>query len=444
MVRPGGGESWTGRKMDGPRKDGLYLLLLGCAAFLLLGARWYISPGSMQDFRTAYSSARCLLHGCDPYNPAEVLRDYRADPGAQPKSSGPDLFVISHSVYPPSEFAVSMPFAALPIDVAIVLWNGLIVACVILASFLIWKEGARFAPVASACVFSCSTVPPAGCGNPACLAVSLCVIAVYCLLNERFAAAGVVCLALSLCLKPQDAGLIWLYFLLGGGVLRKRALQTLAVAAAITIPAVLWVAHVSPHWIGEMAANLQTFSHHGGINDPGPASADGRGFYMITDLQTVFSFCWDNARFYNLASIAVCAPLLVLWAIRAVHARATKEANWLGVAAIAALSMLPVYHRLYDAKLILLTIPACALLMAEGGRMRRWALFVTSAAFVLNGEFVWIALIAFLTAHRTVALVPSFVLLVFPVPLSLLVLGSFYLWVYVKRAKVTEMAKLAS
>ena len=85
MVRPGGGESWTGRKMDGPRKDGLYLLLLGCAAFLLLGARWYISPGSMQDFRTAYSSARCLLHGCDPYNPAEVLRDYRAHPGAQPE-----------------------------------------------------------------------------------------------------------------------------------------------------------------------------------------------------------------------------------------------------------------------------------------------------------------------------------------------------------------------
>ena len=46
-----------------------------------------------------------------------------------PKSSAPDLFVISHNVYPPSEFAVSMPFAALPIDVAIVLWNALIAAC---------------------------------------------------------------------------------------------------------------------------------------------------------------------------------------------------------------------------------------------------------------------------------------------------------------------------
>ncbi len=133
---------------------------------------------------------------------------------------------------------------------------------------------------------------------------------------------------------------------------------------------------------------------------------------MITDLQTVFSFYWDNALFYNLASFAVCAPLLVLWAIRAVQARATREAHWLGMAAIAALSMLPLYHRLYDAKLILLTIPACALLMAKGGRTRRWALFVTTAAFVLNGEFVWIAMIAFLTTHSTVAFVPSFVLLV--------------------------------
>ncbi len=164
---------------------------------------------------------------------------------------------------------------------------------------------------------------------------------------------------------------------------------------------------------------------------------------MITDLQTVFSFCWDNARFYNLASIAVCAPLLVLWAIRAVHARATKEANWLGVAAIAALSMLPVYHRLYDAKLILLTIPACALLMAKGGPMRRWSLFVTTAAFVLNGEFVWIALIAFLTAHSVPAFVPSFVLLIFPVPLSLLVLGSFYLLAYAQRAKVTANQRVS-
>jgi hypothetical protein len=432
--------------MDGPRKDGLYLLLIGCTAFLLLGAAWYIFPGSMQDFRTAYSSARCLLDGCDPYNPAEVLRDYRADPGAHPKSSSPDLFVISHNVYPASEFAVSMPFAALPLDVAIVLWDGLIAACVILASFLMWTEGARSAPVAFGWLlffFLVNSSTLLGCGNPACLAVSLCIIAVYCLLNERFAAAGIVCLALSLCLKPQDAGLIWLYLLLAGGVLRRRALQTLAVTAAITIPAVLWVAHVSPHWMSEMAANLHMFSHHGGINDPGPASAGGRGFYMITDLQTVFSFYWDNALFYNLASFAVCAPLLVLWAIRAVHARATREANWLGVAAISALSMLPVYHRLYDAKLILLTIPACALLMAEGGRMRRWAILITAGAFVLNGEFVWIAMIACLTTHSAVASMPSFVLLVFPVPLSLLALGSYYLWVYAQRAKVTASQRVS-
>ena len=308
-----------------------------------------------------------------------------------------------------------------------------------------WKEGARSAPVASGfllCFFLVNSSTLLGCGNPA-PGCSL-VIAVYCLLSERFAVAGIVCFALSLCLKPQDAGLIWLYFLLAGGVLRKRALQTLAVAAAITIPAVLWVAHVSPHWIGEMAANLQTFSHHGGINDPGPACAGGRGFYMITDLQTVFSFIgtmrffttWPASPFaHRFSSCGRSAPCTC---------ELRENAHWLGVAVIAALSMLPVYHRLYDAKLILLTIPACALLMAKGGRMRRWSLFVTTAAFVLNGEFVWIALIAFLTAHRVPAFVPSFVLLIFPVPLSLLVLGSFYLLAYAQRAKVTEMAKLAS
>ena len=276
-----------------------------------------------------------------------------------------------------------------------------------------------------------------GSGNPACLAVSLCVIAVYCFLNQRFAAAGIVCLTLSLCFKPQDAGLIWLYFLLAGGILRKRALQTLTVVSALCIPMVLWVsisvASLGQRVVRDSADLLAAWGHQ----RSGPATAGGRGFYMITDLQTVFSFYRDNALFYNLASFAVCAPLLLLLLMRAARSRASETQHWLGVAAMAALSMLPVLHRQYDAKLILLAIPACAFLMAEGGRMRRWAMIVTTVAFVLNGEFTWMVLIAFFTKSIAATIVPFFVSLVLPVPMSLLLLGSFYLWVYAQRAKVT-------
>jgi len=40
-------------------------------------------------------------------------------------------------------------------------------------------------------------------------------------------------LRVSVAIKPHDAGLVWLYFLLAGGVYRKRALQTLLVTGRL-------------------------------------------------------------------------------------------------------------------------------------------------------------------------------------------------------------------
>jgi len=57
-----------------------------------------------------------------------------------------------------------------------------------------------------------------------------------------------LCLVVSLALKPHDAALIWLFFLLAGGTYRKRALQTLALFLVFAVPTVLWVTWLSPHW----------------------------------------------------------------------------------------------------------------------------------------------------------------------------------------------------
>jgi len=62
-------------------------------------------------------------------------------------------------------------------------------------------------------------------GNMAGVAIGLCVVAVWCFLRERYVAAGIFCLAISLAIKPHDSGLVWLYFLLAGGIYRRRALQ---------------------------------------------------------------------------------------------------------------------------------------------------------------------------------------------------------------------------
>jgi hypothetical protein len=86
--------------------------------------------------------------------------------------------------------------------------------------------------------------------------VSLSAVAVWCFLRERFVLAGILCLAVALAVKPQDSGLVWLYFLRAGGVYRKRALQTLLATAVLSLPGVLWVWHASPHWFAEWQSNV--------------------------------------------------------------------------------------------------------------------------------------------------------------------------------------------
>jgi hypothetical protein len=427
--------------MTKARLDGLYLLLLGSVIFVLLGIIVESSAVvTTVDYKVVYYSARCLIQHTDPYQENEVLRVYQAESADRPLESEKVRQIVSRYMYLPTAFAITVPFALLPWGPAHILWLTLTIGSVIVASFLIWNVGADFAPIISGILIGFflanSEVLVVLC-NPAGIAVSLCVVAVWCFIRERFVPAGILCLAVSLAVKPQDAGLVWLYFLLAGGVYRKRALQTLVATLALGLPGILWVSSVAPNWLQEWRSNILAFSVHGGINDPGPASSGGHGLGMLVNLQAVISVFRDDPHFYNPVSYLICVPLLLLWLIVTLRSRSSPSRAWIGLAAIAALSMLPVYHHLYDAKILLLTVPACAMLWAEGGLIGRLALLVTAAGFVLNGDVTWAIVLGLIGRLHTP---PSglsekllIVVQVFPAPLILLVIGVFYLWVYTRR-----------
>jgi hypothetical protein len=100
--------------MTRARLDSLYLLLLGSAVFLLLGAALeYVSPAEMVDFRTMYYSARSLLQHCDPYKESEVLRIAQAEGGTRPWDTGSPRHVMQY-IYLPTAFSLTIPFAMLP------------------------------------------------------------------------------------------------------------------------------------------------------------------------------------------------------------------------------------------------------------------------------------------------------------------------------------------
>ena len=433
------------QKVTNARRDGLLLMLLGSIVFVLLGVALEGDvPSRNVDFRVVYYPARCLLQHQDPYDPIQVMRLYRAEGGDAPSDTDKIRHMVSGYVYLPNAFTFTIPFALLPWGPAHILWQVLIVASYLLASFLVWNLSAQQGPLAGGaliCFLVVNSELLLLTSNSAGIVVSVCAIAVWCFLRDRFVPAGIACMAIALLLKPQDAGLVWLYFLLAGGVQRKRALQTLLLTAALSLPAALWVIHAVPHWTQEWHANIATAEARGGTSDPGPTSEASHGLAMVISLQSAISVFWDDPHIYNPASYLICAPLLLLWGFVTLRNRTNQNAParaWLALASIAALTMLPVYHRQYDARLLLLTVPACVMLWAEGGLIGRLALLVNMAAFVLTGDLTWAIVLAIINHLHVPATGLSgqmvIVAQVFPAPLILLIMAIFYLWVYARRS----------
>jgi hypothetical protein len=248
--------------------------------------------------------------------------------------------------------------------------------------------------------------------------------------------AGILCMAVSLAIKPHDAGLVWLYFLLAGGVHRKRALQTVAVTAMLALSAILWVSHVAPHWMQDWHSNMTFISARGGLNDPGPTAVVANTFAKVISLQAIFSVFRDDPQFYNPASYLVCGPLLLVWLVTTLRSRSSQEKAWLALAAIVPLTLLVTYHRVYDAKLLLLTVPACAMLWARGGPIRWIAIVLNAAGVVLCSDIPLIVLEEFTQRlHLSTSVLSGQILTVVldrPTPDILLIMGIFYLWVYVR------------
>jgi len=422
------------------RRDGLLLLLLGAVVFVLFGVALENSATApAADFRALYYPARTLVYNSDPYLVSQVEPIYQADRANFPGDNWKSLQIATQNVYPPTAFTFMFPFAVLPWGPAHILWIIFTVAGILFASGLIWKIGGDYAAIASGALiglFLLNSELLVISANAAGIVVSLCVVAVICFLRNRFVLLGVVCLAISLTIKPQETGLVWLYFLLAGGVLRRYAWQTLLAAVAISLPSVLWVWHVSPHWLQEWRVNLAAFSAHGAMNDPGPASSGGHGLAMVISLQAILSVIRDDPHFYNLGSDLICMPLVLVWGFITLRRRASVSRAWVALASIAAITMLPVYHRQYDSKLLLLTVPACVLLWAEGGLIGRLAILINTAAFVLTGDLTWAMLLGVISRlplpASGIGETIRTALQMFPAPLILLVTGVFYLWVYAR------------
>jgi hypothetical protein len=422
----------------GVRRAGLFLILF-CSAISLAWGWFGLSRTGLTDFRAVYYGTRCLIANHNPYQVSVFEKVYRAEGGQRPSETVADHQAVTLFVNLPTTCVVIAPLALLPWGPAHLIWMLATAAVFILAILLMWNLGTRRAPgVATflACLLAANCEVVFGGGNTAGIVVGLCVLAVWCFIEERFVLAGVVVLGVALAMKPHDAGLVWLYFLAAGAPYRKRALQAMVIPVAVGLAALIWMGHVAPHWVSDWHANMATISGHGGINNPAPDSMTGRTSGMVIDLQAAISVFRDDPAFYNPASYCVCGVLLLLWLATTMRLGFSRQRAWLALASVTALTLLVTYHRPWDGKLLLLAIPACCQLGAEGGRVGRMGLALTSLALMSTGDLALAILSAFSGALHvgTAGVFEQMltVVLIRPASIALLAFGVFYLWLYTR------------
>ena len=192
-------------------------------------------------------------------------------------------------------------------------------------------------------------------GQPSIFAISSLIIGSCLFFRDRCLPLGAVLLMLSLAVKPQIGGLIVLYLLVRG-IHRRYALAALAGALALFMCAgmILKMRPISAEWITDLSANVSA-TVNSGFNDPRPANEQA---VCDINLQAITGIFFTDVKEFNTAAWAVFLLLLAVGAVVILRAKSGLEMNLLSLAALAALSLTPVYHRFYDSRMLLITIPA--------------------------------------------------------------------------------------
>jgi hypothetical protein len=339
-------------------------LLIVCVASLVMfavgGARVFHASN---DFVPVYAGARCLVHGCDPYAPSQLEPEFFQAGG---QSSDLPSWRIDVPVYPPSTFLALSPIALLRFPVARLVWfllNGCLFAIAATLVLSICPPHHRWLATSLVSFFVLTAGILLVLGQPAVFAISLVVIGSCLFLRGRFVPLGAFLFFLSLAVKPQIGGFIVLYFLVQR-IYWRYAAFALAGAALLLLCASLILGHHprSAGWAYTLRANLSATLSPGGSADPRPANPQAIG---DENLQALTSIFLPKAAQFNVAAYAIFLCLLATGMVAVLRANRGPELHLVALGALSILTLMPVYHRFYDTRLLLLSVPAVVIVFQK-------------------------------------------------------------------------------
>jgi hypothetical protein len=336
------------------------LLLVSCVYFTVRGPvrGWSFSI----DFHAFYSSTRAWIEGSDPYD-LDNLRRVLIEGG--------DKGDVRPFYNPPLIFPLLAPLGALPWPVAEKAWTILNVLLTGLCLWLLvpmlhmrWREprtifflafALALAPFHTSISQGQVTIP----------VTALVLLALRFDLKDRPLPAGVF-LGLAVALKPQT---VLLFAMLPLFRTRWRATAWAAATAAVTGilgAGRLFLTHTN--WLHTLRSNLAGMGR-GGHDDPMGAEK-----FMMVNLQPLLhTFMSDRwlAAALSLGSVVLvgAAVLLIL------RRRRGLETEFTIYAAVAVLSLLVLYNRIYGATMLVLPL-AWAVASLRSAQLRRTAILV--------------------------------------------------------------------
>jgi len=351
------------------------LLLLAGSEFATRGVMRGIGSGdTFNDFLSPYIQAKAWVRRLDPYSPQSVVKlwpDTAVRPASLSLEADAGTLILDRGIptaYTPSCLLLIAPFAALPWSTAACLWMSMNVFLTFVWMILLIPAGWQWQETRSLAFLACAlALAPFQTGlatlNPVIPACALGGIAV-CLAERRsFAVTGSL-VALSATLKPQ-IGLCFLAFFIMRRMW-KASLLSFALAGAVTGLAILRMQAGHVAWL----ANYRTASHtliSGGVLSDF-TSLNPTQWGLINSQLLTYEFFGERTLANDAAWLAF-GMLAFLWMFRVIQRRSDRIDNTLlDLSAMAVLSLLPIYHRFYDA--VVLIIPL-AWLFGNWGKLER-------------------------------------------------------------------------
>jgi Glycosyltransferase family 87 len=368
------------------------LLVLASGEFAARGAwRGFASANDFNDFLSPYVQARAWVAGHDPYSPRSLVEFWpneapNVDSVRQQAADG--SLLINRGIptaYTPPCLVLISPFTVFPWPMASQLWTLVNLSLVLLWVALLipadwcWDETRSLGFMAFALALAPFHTGLAT-ANPVIAAAALGGIAACLAQRHHYALTGSL-LAASTVLKPQ-IGLCFLAFFM---IRKNWKAASLAVAAAAGLTAVALLHMQAGHtpWVGNYVADNHALVSGGVLTD---FTARNPTRWGLINLQVLSYALLGDRLTANESSWLIFGVMGSVWLFLAIQRRSQNDADpLLDLSAMVVVSLLPIYHRFYDAVVLFIPLAWIFRHWKQLPRMTRIVAAAALMAFLMPG-----------------------------------------------------------